>query len=292
MTETRSIFLWLTSKTQPYGSDSYYDKQIIDDYGFKYDNHKNLYKVINTDDGKLPTTMFTSHLDTVEVSWFYRFCKKHKLPFGKNKNVDHVFSVGKTMVKSDGTTTLGADDKAGVTIILRMVQSNKPGVYYLFKGEEVGHIGSNMLRKSIFENRDLNNITKCISLDRKGYDSVITHQGYKRTCSDEFGINVCRKLNRYGFWFKLDPEGVSTDSLEFIDRISECTNLSVGYFRAHTTREFQDLEFLEDLTEAFIKINWENMRSYRTPTKEKPFTFADFSYRKYKLLQNPLPRTV
>ena len=106
MTETKSIFLWLTSKTAPFGSDSYFDKRLIDDYGFKYDDHKNLYKIIKSND-KLPTTMFTSHLDTVVVSRFYKWCKKHKLAFGKNKNVEHVFNKDNSLVKTNEHTTLG-----------------------------------------------------------------------------------------------------------------------------------------------------------------------------------------
>lgn len=286
MNDVRSTFLWLTSKTLPYGADSYYDKKLMDEYGFKYDDHKNLYKVIKNGDN-LPTTMFTSHLDTVVDSRFYRFCKKYKLPLGRNKIVEHIFSKDNSIVKTNDKTTLGADDKAGVTIILQMIKHNKPGVYYLFKGEEVGRIGSSTLRKSLYENLDLKNVTKCISLDRRGYDSVITHMGYKRTCSDKFALNVCLKLNEYGFWYRIDPEGASTDSLGFIDRFNECTNISVGYFKPHSNKEFQDLEFLEDLTNAFIHINWERMRSYRTPSKELVPKFVDFSYRKYKLLYYP-----
>lgn len=295
MKESRSDFLWLTSKTQPYGSDSYLDKRLMEEFGFKYDDHKNLYKVIKNGEN-LPTAMFTSHLDTVEDSRFYRFCRKWKLPLGRNKIVNHLFSVGNSFVKTDDKTTLGADDKAGVTIILQMVKHNKPGIYYLFKGEELGHIGSHKLRLSLFENTELRNIKKCISLDRRGYDSVITHQKYKRTCSDEFAVDVCRKLNRYGFWFRPDPEGMTTDSIEFIDRFQECTNISVGYFRAHTTKECQDLDFLDDLCDAFVAINWETIRSRRIAVASKSSTFGwnDFSYKKYQQLIFPPapPKTI
>jgi hypothetical protein len=284
MTEVRSLFLWLTSKSLPYGSDSYFDKKLIEMFGFKYDDHKNLYKVIMTDENTLPSTMFTAHLDTIVVSKFYKFCKKFKLPFGRKKIVQHIFSKDNSLVKSDGTTTLGADDKAGVTIILEMIKCNKPGVYYLFKGEEVGRIGSINVRNSIYENFDLNNVKKCISLDRKGYTSIITHQNFKRTCSDEFAIDICKRLNKFGFWFNLDPEGANTDSVGFADRFGECTNISVGYFRAHTNRECQDLEFLEELCDAFTKINWERIRSHRTPSNDKTLGILDFSYRNYKLL--------
>ena len=283
----RSNFLWLTSRTYPYGSESRLDKQLIEEFGFKYDNHKNLFKVILREDNVAPNTMFTAHLDTVHDTKFYRFCRKNKLPWGRSKIVNHVFSKNDDFVKTDGKTTLGADDKAGVAIILEMIKINKPGAYYLFKGEEVGHIGAKKLREGIYENRELKNIKKCISLDRKGYDSVITHQKNIRCCSDEFAVEVSKKLNIHGFWFRPDPFGMSTDSLDFIDRYPECTNISIGCFRMHTNKECQDLEFLEALSDAFLKIDWEEIKTTRVinvRSKTPNFAFEDFSYNKIKKL--------
>lgn len=283
----RSNFLWLTSRTYPYGTEKKLDKKLIDEFGFKYDDHKNLYKVILTEDRVSPTTMFTAHTDTVHDTSFYRFCRKFKLPWGKSKPVNHIFSKNNNFVKTDEKTTLGADDKAGVAIILEMVKSEKPGVYYLFKGEEMGHIGAKKLKEYIYENRDLKNVKKCISLDRKGYDSIITHQKNIRCCSDEFAIEVSKKLNSYGFWFRPDPFGMSTDSLDFINRFSECTNISIGCFRMHTNKECQDLDFLEALTVAFLNINWEKIKTTRKVDGKKKtsvFAFEDFSYINYKNL--------
>ena len=280
-----ATFLSLTSRTYPYGSEKYLFNKIVSEYGFSHDEHGNIYKVIKTSDDNLPTTMFTAHVDTVVVSrHFSWFCKKFKLPVGKNKPVNHIFSKNDDFVKTDERTTLGADDKAGVAIILEMVHKEKVGVYYLFKGEEVGRIGSRLIRHYYFEQPFLRNVTKCISLDRRGYTSVITHQRFNRTCSDEFATELCKKLNPYGFWFSPDPTGMGTDSVSFIDRISECTNVSVGYFKEHTNRECQDLEFLETLTKAFLGINFEAIvtkRDYKEGKTGK-YGFNDFSYKKQK----------
>ena len=287
----RSNFLWLTSRTYPYGTEGRLDKQLMEEFDFKYDDHKNLYRVILKEDKTAPNTMFTAHLDTVHDTRFYRFCRKWKLPFTKSMTVNHVFAKDNDFVRSDGKTTLGADDKAGVVIILEMIKVKKPGVYYLFKGEEMGHIGAKKLREFVFENRDLKNVTKCISLDRKGYDSVITHQRNIRCCSDEFAVDVANRINIHGFWFRPDPFGMSTDSLDFIDKYSECTNISIGCFRMHTNKECQDLEFMEALSDAFVKINWEDIRTRRVIDKRKvvSFAFEDFSYTKLKrLLIKPL----
>lgn len=303
-----SYFLWLTSRTYPYGSE--YSRpthpnmkygspehiaiqplmvqRLINEFDFKFDDNGNLYRII-LNDNVSPTTMFTAHTDTVLSTRRYKWMRKFKLDWGKSKIVNHIFSKTRDFIKTDGKTTLGADDKAGLAIILDMIRVKKPGVYYLFRGEEVGLIGSSKLRDSIYENTDLKNVTKCLSLDRKGYNSVVTHQRFKRTCSDDFAIEVCKKLNRFGFWFAPDPFGSSTDSRILNDRINECTNISVGYFKAHSNAECQDLEFLKDLSNAFVRIDWEDIKSHRkfNASKNPNFGFNDFSYKKQQNLLYP-----
>jgi hypothetical protein len=286
----RSLFLSLTNQTYPHGSEKSLNKMLMSEYGFKDDGHKNLYLVIKTEKGNLPSTMFTAHTDTVVDSKFYRFCKKYKLPFMRSKPINHVFSRTKDFVKAENST-LGADDKAGLAIILFMIIHQKPGIYYLFNGEEFGRLGSKNLRSYFYKNKDLRNVTKCISLDRHGYTSVITHQRYGRCCSDEFAIDVCKNLNKFGFWFSPDPTGMGTDSLSFDDRISECTNISVGYFKEHTIRECQDLYFLDILSIAFVNIDWEIIKARRDALTKRGIEvgFNDFSFAKYQNLLYPKP---
>jgi hypothetical protein len=57
----------------------------------------------------------------------------------------------------------------------------------------------------------------------------------------------------------LDPTGVFTDSANFIDLIPECTNVSVGYFNEHTHNEIQNITYLEQLAEACVAVEWENL---------------------------------
>ncbi len=66
-------------------------------------------------------------------------------------------------------------------------------------------------------------------------------------------------LRKHGFDYTLDDSGVYSDSAEFADIYPECTNLSVGYFAQHTNDETQDIEFLDALAQACIKINWNNI---------------------------------
>ena len=63
---------------------------------------------------------------------------------------------------------------------------------------------------------------------------------------------------------------------EFTDIISECTNLSVGYYREHTVSESQDIEHLESLAQACLGVDWENLPTKRDPkyTEYKTSTYS------------------
>jgi hypothetical protein len=195
-------------------------------------------------------TLFTSHLDTVGK-------QKRKVNYKIYDKNGHRF------VKTDGETILGADDKAGVVIMLNMIQNNVPGLYYFLIGEEVGTIGSDLLRKNMF--KMLSNYDRCVSFDRKDYGSIITRQLGKPCCSDEFANALANEFKRVGMKFEPDPYGVCTDSVIFTGIIPECTNLSVGYFDEHTPKEEQDLDYLIKLANVVTKINWEKLPTERTP---------------------------
>lgn len=232
-------FLELTNKTYPHGTENTLRNLLPSN--LIEDKHGNLY--INIGVSKC---MFTSHLDTA--------CREQK-------NVNHVFN--KHIVKTDGETILGADDKAGVTIMLWMIENNIPGLYYFFLGEEVGCIGSGKVAKDHLEIPL--DIEKVISFDRRGTDSIITHQSGLRCCSDEFANKLANELNSLdkNFNYKRDNTGILTDSLEFIDLYAECTNISVGYYNEHTFDEKQDLSHLKRLCDACIMIKWDDLPTVR-----------------------------
>lgn len=97
-----------------------------------------------------------------------------------------------------------------------------------------------------------------ISFDRKDVDSIITHQSRQRCCSEEFSQQLSDILSpdlvEAGYKvLKSDDSGSFTDSYQYINNISECTNLSVGYASQHTASEWQDFTFLVTLRDALIK---------------------------------------
>ena len=161
----------------------------------------------------------------------------------------------------DHKECLGADCTTGVWLILEMIRNKVPGLYIIHTGEECGGIGSGDLVKS--DPKWLSQIDFAISFDRMGVDSIITHQMGIRTCSESFSSDLESILNLN---LKSDSGGTYTDSYEYSEIVSECTNISVGYTRQHTANETQDLVFAEKLRVALINADWSKLKPYRDPT--------------------------
>lgn len=245
-------FLRLTSKTCPYG----FEDRFLGDFRnlFPQDLEKDEWGnyFIKIGESK---TIFASHIDTVSKEY---------------QKVTHV--IDKNIISTDGKTTLGADDKAGVTVMLWMIKNMVPGLYYFFIGEEVGCIGSgNASKFGDFATK----YDRIISFDRRGNNSVITYQSSTRCCSDKFADSLVTQLNRVGMDYRSDDGGVYTDSAEFMGIISECTNISVGYNKEHTFSESQDIQHLTKLAEACVKVDWESLPTSRDPKKTE---YKDWSY--------------
>lgn len=247
-------FISLTSRTYPHGSEKDIFPLLCD--GLEEDEFGNLFIQIGESD-----VMFTSHLDTATSAL---------------SKVKHVFD--ENIIKTDGKSILGADDKAGVTVMLYMIEKKVPGLYYFFLGEEVGCVGSKKLA-SKHEDSKIETINKVISFDRRGTNSVITYQSSKRCCSDAFGDALAAEFNKVESTFKYekDDTGVLTDSVQFIGIYPECTNISVGYYSEHTFSERQDIEHLEKLAKACVSVDWSNLPVERDPSKVEYKSYSGYS---------------
>jgi len=244
MMNIKEKFLELTSRTYPHGT----EKELFHllGEGLIEDEFENLFIKIGESD-----VMFTSHLDTATSAL---------------TKVNHVFD--KNIIKTDGKSILGADDKAGVTVMLYMIEKRVPGLYYFFLGEEVGCIGSKKVANKL-KTEKIEGINKVVSFDRRGTTSIITYQSGQRCASDKFGEALASEFNKADdtFSYKIDDTGVLTDSVQFIKIYSECTNISVGYQSEHTFSESQDIEHLEKLAVACTKVNWNDLPVERDPSK-------------------------
>jgi hypothetical protein len=245
-------FLELTKRTYPHGTED----QLIEllPSQLQKDQFGNYFVQI----GDKPTTMFTCHLDTASYD---------------QNDVNHV--IKGDMIYTDGKTILGADDKAGVVVLMYMIEHNVSGLYYFFLGEERGCIGSKKVA-DIHKLEPIEYITKVVSFDRRGYDSVITHQMSGRCCSQEFAKDLSHKLNQNAdFRYQPDSTGIYTDSAQFVDIYSECTNISVGYHNEHTKSESQNIDHLVKLCEKVTLINWDTLVVSRDPKKNSYYDYED-----------------
>jgi len=250
----KNTFLKLTSWTVPHGQESMILKYLPK--GTKQDRFGNFYYQV----GK-SRTIFTSHLDTV--------CSSTKT------RVNHV--IRGNMIHTDGKTTLGADDKAGVTVMLYMIEKRVPGLYYFFVGEEVGCVGSSKAAK------DTNRFNKqkwdrMVSFDRRDTCSVITYQSGQRCCSETFATELAKQLSKNGLNLRPDNTGVYTDSAKFMPIIPECTNISVGYYSEHSSSERQNIDYLSQLCENVCLVDWENLPTQRDPGKVE---YRNYGYSEY-----------
>jgi hypothetical protein len=192
-------------------------------------------------------TLFVAHTDTVH----------HQSGFQRVK-----FDTRTQTISTLGQC-LGADDAAGMLVLMHLIRSNVPAYYVFTRGEERGGKGAKYLAQNHFEL--LAQFDRAIAFDRKGTSSVITHQGWGRCCSDAFADALSDGLTTDALMYGPDDGGVYTDTAEFVDIIAECTNVSVGYFNEHTKHETLDVFHLFALMARAVEIDWDGLPVAREP---------------------------
>lgn len=202
------------------------------------DESGNYILTVNNSDGSAPNLCFTAHYDTVHSEGGFQSITEE----------DNVIYV-------EDSDCLGADCTTGLWLCLEMISEFIPGVYVIHADEESGCIGSSNLVAS--KPSWLDTVDAVISFDRMGDTSVVTHQMGRRTASDTFAKSFAEALNMPEL--KPDNGGVFTDSNEYADVVSECTNISVGYYKQHTSNEFQDVVFLQHLRDSLINADWSKL---------------------------------
>lgn len=193
-------------------------------------------------------TLFIAHVDTVHKDTGVNLIKKTQT---------HWYANG---------APLGADDGAGCAMLMHLMHAGVKGYYIFSQGEECGGIGA----KFIAANSEplLKQFDRAIAFDRRGIDSVISHQGMGRCASDKFCQALADALNMHNdnLMYSPDDTGVYTDTAEFTDDIPECTNISVGYYNEHGDRENLDIIHFAALAVAAAKLDWESLPVDRDPT--------------------------
>ena len=191
-----------------------------------------------------PTVCFCAHLDTVD--W--------------QDGTKPVYRTADDLIyTAQSADCLGADDGAGIFVLLRMIAAKTPGLYAFFAGEEAGAVGSRAYHMP-------QGIRAVISLDRRGTDEIITHQGGERGASDTAAAWIAAHLKGY----RPSDKGTFTDSKTFFPTIPECFNLSIGYQHEHSSAEFLDLRHIRALIPQMNAAPWHDIPIERKPEAAKP----------------------
>jgi hypothetical protein len=221
--------------------------------------------------GEGSKTIFSSHMDTVHDAFgalrLYQYTgdKKKGIIFAKQNNKKCV---------------LGADDKVGVWLMLKLMEAGTPGLYIFHMGEEQGRVGSKYIAASTPE--ILEGYERAIAFDRAGYLDIVDTQISGECCSDTFVEALSTQLDaglddKYpdrattsGF---TGATGSYTDTASYMKLIPECTNISVGYDNQHTSEEIFDWPWLnETLLPILLKVKWEDLPTVRDHTAVPVYT--------------------
>ena len=218
--------------------------------GMTQDTFRNRMLHIPHKDGTASRVMFASHIDTCHREEGYQrlaiILDETGRPFARTR-------------KGEGNC-LGADDGTGVWLMLEMIAAKRPGKYFFHRGEEVGCKGSRWI---VANNPDaLANIDAAIAFDRRDFTNIITHQGGERGCSEAFATSLAAQLPG----FKADPTGLYTDTKQYFRKISECTNISVGYQDQHGPLERQYLDFADSIRTALLALDTTTLTIARDPS--------------------------
>lgn len=162
-------------------------------------------------------------------------------------------------------TSLGADDKNGVWIILKAVEAGLEFNFVISECEECGGDGIRSVEDRLIG-------SYAVVMDRKGTSDIL-EQGA--------GTNYCKALawNLKNFWnshWKVTTGGMS--DTQTICKHMESVNISVAYDNPHTAEETTDYDVLEQTKDDVIDM-LQNFVCY--PCKPEDYT-TTYNYTKGK----------
>ena len=177
-----------------------------------------------------------AHLDQVQ--------KAHAKDFKAVITEDIVFGYSPSEKEYQG---LGADDKNGLWIALKCLETFDVIKVAFFVGEEIGCVGSSRCDMDFFADARF-----VVEPDRRGGGDLITEISGYDIASEAF-LNA---FDYASFGYK-KTSGLMTDVLELTERGVgvACINMSCGYYNPHTDEEFtviSDLLNALDLVEHII----------------------------------------
>jgi hypothetical protein len=213
------------------------------------------------------TTLFSCHIDTVDPVMTDPKMRK-TLDYDANFGII-------SLAKGSHGGCLGADDGAGIWIMLKMLKADVPGTYLFHRGEECGGISAKAIAGK--EQVWLSKFEAAVAFDRHRTSEIIITQGGSTCASEKFGGRLADALNARGLDYRTSHGGVYTDTKEYRNIIAECINVGVGYEGQHHTHETLDYPHLVALADACIDLNWDALPIERDP-KAKPVTTSQSNW--------------
>jgi len=209
--------------------------------------------------------LFSCHIDTVHSQSESMENKPQALAY--DSNFGHLF-----LDSTKGSSgCLGADDGAGVYLLLQMIRAKVPGTYIFHEGEECGGIGSKSLLSAHRE--WLKKFTHAFAFDRAGTTDIVITQGGEACASPALATELALRFKNAGVGgLKECHKGSFTDTKVYRYIIPECVNISVGYENAHQPAERLDVAYLEALVAACKKLDWASLPVVRKPEPEPVYS--------------------
>lgn len=146
-------------------------------------------------------------------------------------------------------TSLGADDKNGVWLIMQMLKEYPEGLNFIIsEGEETGCNGIKMLENAKILDNDINYSQFCIVLDRRGGKDMLK-TGAGTTFCDTLAQDLCNFLHQD---FEVTSGSLSDTCT--ISKYCESVNMSVAYDNPHTAKEVTDYKRLKEIRDELSSI--------------------------------------
>lgn len=223
-----------------------YLKPILDELmdSVEIDTYGNLLATKTIGNGRGAVVMLSAHMDTVRG-------------VQPDKIVIEDSGVYTAQLPSGKQTVLGADDRAGIAIVLEVIRNIPESFNGVVKvafsrEEEIGCVGAERMNPSFYQDVDL-----AIVCDRKGSRDIVAGSGYA-FCSNMVG----QFLEGVGELADMDykcVEGGTSDACTFSESGINSVNLSVGYYGEHTAKETLVFKEMRDtaklIVQAFAVIN-------------------------------------
>lgn len=222
-------------------------------------------KIVDNRDGNIYIVKGNSETYPCVVAHLDQVQNEHSDDFMAVETDDIIFGYSHKNRKQEG---LGADDKNGIWIALKCLESTDVLKVAFFVGEEIGCVGSRRCDMSFFADCRF-----VVQPDRKGSSDLITNISGV-ICSDKFKFDI----NPLAFGYT-STYGLMTDVLELSERGIglSCINLSCGYYSPHTDEEFTVKEDILNCLN-FVKYIIENCTEVYPHKYDSGYSYSGYKY--------------